>query len=694
MNNRFIENHSWYLVWIAGFLSLGLALPIVHSFRQEAPSNQLSDSPYLRIDPAKMVLSERDTRIPCGECHALEYDVWKETPHATGFSELHRSEKAQDILDRMGFRLAKRESLCLRCHYTAILKREQARAIAGISCESCHGAARDWLDVHNDYGGATHDTELAEQRRQRLERSIEGGMLRPSEDLYAVAANCFECHTVPNETLINVGGHASGSNFDLVDWADQIRHNFLQAQWSNDETNRLQTPERKRLMYAIGSVLNYEYSIRAVAAATEPGNYAKAMERRVKGARRALEKVYRVAPLADIQAILLRGRDLRYVPNNKAALLAAADDISTRAQQLARAHDGTRLAALDPLIAGKPIASAEDEPADEEPSDEEIDEPVDPATGEPETTEPATEEAGETVRVVGRQRRRPAWFAAVTNATLGPSSGCSCHNDQFEWWDADPHSRSAEPLLNQTSKAVHIARTYGLTLTQMKRGNRICMNCHGTIVTGDEAEEVFDGVSCENCHGPGEAYDRKHELDPPPRGYVQGAALGMVNLEDVAARADNCTRCHHITDERLISSGHPTGEGFDLGRRDEDIQHWTSPTHSAGDLNAAYRRAVQRRPIPQNIPIATPPAEETPPPLLSSEGRVRRGTSSSRSDRARQARFRPPRVRPSDRFTTLQAGDLESPLLSLVSDSTTTEDILLLVKQRLEVLYKALGRGQ
>ncbi len=695
MRLRCFQTIPWYLVLLGGILCLGIALPVVRAAQQEGASQHLDESPYLRIDPAKIVTSDRDSRIPCGECHKLEYDVWRETPHATGFDLLHRSEQAQSILQRMEFRLSKRESLCLRCHYTATIRNGQARAIAGVSCESCHGAARDWVEVHNDYGGAAHDTEADAHRQQRIARSTENGMLRPSDNLYAVAANCFECHTVPNEKLINTGGHPSGSPFDLLEWSDKIRHNFLPAQWSNDETNRARRPARKRLMFVIGRALNYEYSLRAAAEATETGVFAKAMERKVKVARRDLEKVYRLAPLPDLQAILMRGSDLKIVPNNRAALLAAADAISAHTQRFADGADDAQLAALDPLIAGEPVASAEPEEAETEATAEtaaEVDvSPEDGRGTEADAAQPSRP-AGPAVAVVGEKRRRPSWFSAPSRATLGPSSGCSCHNDQFAWWDRDKHSQSALPLLNHDPKAVQIAQTYGLSVSQMKRGNQICMNCHGTIVTGEEAEEVFDGVSCESCHGPGEDYERRHQPPKPPpadwSGYREAASLGLINQESPTARADNCVRCHHITEERLLSSGHPTGEGFDLGERSQKIRHWKGPILGAGDLNAAYRQVRQRRPIPQ-VPIATPVAAAVPPPPVTRRAR----SSSPQSAPLRVSRPGLPRVRPVDP-SEVAPGTYGLVPLPSVSDSTTTEDILLIIKRRLEQLYQALGRGQ
>ncbi len=709
MKARSFQTVPWYLVLFGCVFCLGLAVPIARAVWQEAPQ-QVDESPYLRTDPAKIVTDANDPSVPCGECHTLEYEVWQETPHATGFDLLHRSEQAQEILQKMEFRLSKRESLCLRCHYTATIRNDQARAIAGVSCESCHGAARDWVNVHNDYGGADHDTEPEAHKQQRIAQSIEGGMLRPSDNLYAVAANCFECHTVPNEKLINVGGHPSGSKFDLIEWSDKIQHNFLQAQWSNDETNRAKTPERKRLMFVIGRALNYEYSIRAAAEATEASRYFKAIERKIKGARRDLDKVYRVAPLPEVQAILNQGGNLKIAPNNRTALLAAADAMSASAQQFAQNNDGSQLAALDPLIAGEPVATPEPDPEPTPPATDPTETPatVDsaavPGTTTTTTTtttdtaattvegEPA-QPTGPVIAVAGQIRRRPAWFTGSKYGTLGPSDGCSCHNDQFDWWDRDAHSQSAFPLLSHDPKAVEIATTYGLSVSQMKRGNQICMNCHGTIVTGEEAEEVFDGVSCENCHGPGEGYERQHQPPKPPpatwSSYAEGASLGMINQEDPATRANNCVRCHHITDERLLSSGHPTGEEFNMAERNQKIKHWEAPNHGAGVLNNAYQQARSRRAIPQ-VQIATPVAVGVPPPPPV----VRRRPSSGSVSRG-PARPPIPRTRPVRRSARGPAGpSLDLPPPPMVTDTTSTEEILLLVKQRLDELYRALGRGQ
>jgi hypothetical protein len=587
---------------LGGLLGLSLLVPMAVALAQLAQGDmELSDSPYLRIDPDKIVLDERDTRIPCGECHNLEYEVWQDTEHATGFDQLHRSDQAQAILDKMGFRRSKSESLCLKCHYTAKVDDGDVEAIAGVSCESCHGAARDWVNLHQDYGGATRETETAEHKQMRIEQSIANGMLRPSSNLYAVAANCFECHTVPEEELINVGGHPSGSSFELTDWSGEIRHNFLHAQWSESSENRDPSPERQRMMYVIGRALDYEYSIRGAARASAEGAYAKAMESRVKSARRELDKILRLVDIPEIAGVVRAGQDARLVPNTEDALIATSERISAQTQAFAREYDGTELAALDPLIRGEEVdlggGDAEEAIAD---------------TGNP-----------------YEARTRPAWFPTLAHDVIGPG-GCSCHGpadpvsgiDKLAWHENDAHSGTAEPLLTESARAVQIAQAYGLSAEQMRLGNQLCMNCHGTIVTGNEAFEVDEGVSCQSCHGPAEAYVGQHQAG----GYEQGEPLGMVQLEEPSVRAANCARCHHITDERLLASGHSTGDAFQMSNRNGRIRHWAEPSLDGGELNVAYTSTISARPIPEvelvaaasapaeSVPDATRPTPEPPAP--------------------------------------------------------------------------------
>ncbi len=696
----------------------------------------------MRLDPAKIVMDASDTRVPCGECHKAEYDQWLTTKHADGFNTMHRSNQAQDILRDMGLQTTKRqESLCLRCHYT--VKAPDLTAFAGVSCESCHGAAKDWVKVHNDLGtGVTKpEQEPAAHRQTRVRNSEAGGMLRPSGNLYSVAANCFECHTVPVEELVNVGGHPAGSSgFELTARIGEIRHNFLAQQWGGSAENRRPTVDRTRVTFVVGSILDYEYSIRGMARATKADRYSKSMERRIAKAKSALENVGRATNIAEVKDILAAGNRARITVGNSAALITLADRIRTLGQRFTTANDGSALAAVDALIAGAAVAT---EPAAAEaPSTAGA-----AAVSTPPASASATAATGATAppppvvssaavdpaappaaepNLTGAKRTRPAWFPAPDSRyqTTQEAEECtSCHASAEDWWFKDKHQASARPLLNRDPKALDIARLYGLSANEITLGNQICMNCHGTIPSAAPNVAVQVGVSCESCHGPSSGYLKPHKDGGNPQ-------LGMTPLKQAAARAANCSRCHRISDERLLSSGHPSGANYNFAEANTKIKHWPDerrvgrertrrgePAYaelSASALSAAWQSAVSGRPIPTvTVAASARPAAPSPRPAAASRSVSAAVSSADAATPAVRASPsttggepvapppRPPAPRPASRAAPadpVSADEPETPASlperPAVGPDTSTEDILLIVKRRLELLYKSLGRGR
>jgi len=662
-------------------------------FAQEAQDPQ--SSPFLRIDPDRIVITDANAFTPCGECHTSEWDVWRHTPHATGFDEMHRTASAQDILEQMDLRLAKRQgSVCMRCHYTVGEDRE---AIAGVSCESCHGPARDWVDVHSDWGpGVDHpDNESPEHREERIRASEEAGMLRPSGDLYAVAANCFECHTVPNEELVNQGGHSTGTAaFDLLERTDAIRHNFLHEQWGEDLGNRSPSAERTRVMFVVGRVLGYEFALRGLAEALSSGRFANAMGRRVTSSYRELEEVAAVTELASVLEILRVGADLRLVHDNRGELEAAADQIRALGQEFSATVDGTELAALDPLIAGeRPALPAPDVAEDPDPPP-----PADPATPEEEVVTPPDEEPEPPPELPGEIRSRPAWFPSFDGPydIVGAGECTSCHAGAEDWWFTDPHEQTGRRLAGEDPKARQIAELYGIGAAGMARGDQICMSCHATV---NQASRVVEfGVSCESCHGPGSGYLEPHEDGGNPQ-------LGMVALKESSARAQNCARCHHITDERLLAAGHPSGSDYDVVAANGRIEHWPGrrpqrgrddrgePAYQAPDdgaLRSAFQSLTGQRPIP-TVAVVTPPRPAAPTPAAAEDPPARPPTAHRPGTEGSAVAPRAPRSVPPRTTPTTVPLDLDP--LPRNTEDLTTEELLLLVKQRLEQIYAALGRG-
>lgn len=87
--------------------------------------------------------------------------------------------------------------VCVRCHATVF----NGDANAGVSCESCHGAASAYLVPHQVKG--SYDTAVTQYGMTRLVGNIQGW-----------TQQCTNCHVMDDDRLIKAG-HPSGDDFDL-----------------------------------------------------------------------------------------------------------------------------------------------------------------------------------------------------------------------------------------------------------------------------------------------------------------------------------------------------------------------------------------------------------------------------------------------------------------------------------------------
>jgi hypothetical protein len=284
----------------------------------------------------------------CAECHKQEAAAWKETHHFKTFRNMPRDGEAKKIADRMGIRRIKTESLCLGCHFTVQHKSDGPEPIAGISCESCHSAAKDWIKVHSGYSGKTANTETKTEEEARWKRAESEGMIRKAS-LYRLAKNCYSCHVVPHETLVNTGGHKAGSAFDLVAWSQgEVRHNTW---YSKGKENVAASAARKRMLYLVGLGVELETALRAVGNATVRKPYAFLMAQRADKARKQLAKAAAAAPdVPEIAKIIEHAHKAGLKLNNKRSLTAAADAVSELLTRLTEVYDGSTMAGLDALI--------------------------------------------------------------------------------------------------------------------------------------------------------------------------------------------------------------------------------------------------------------------------------------------------------------------------------------------------------
>lgn len=272
----------------------------------------------------------------CAECHRPMHDTWRHTMHYKSFQDMHRMRSARRIADNLGIDRIKQDNQCAKCHYTRDPTTPHALPIAGVSCESCHGPADSWNTIHSD---------LTDPDRLSKARNL--GMIRPA-NIYDLAHQCVGCHTVPDERLVNVGGHNSGGGFEVVAWLQgEVRHNFIH---SNGAHNSETTPERKRLFYIVGQGLALEQSVRESAHSTQTGVYS---QERVKRATKALTRLRKIQNLISIQplrAMLELGEQLDLKSGDKDALIRASDEIQKLNRRIAKEYTGAEFTALDELL--------------------------------------------------------------------------------------------------------------------------------------------------------------------------------------------------------------------------------------------------------------------------------------------------------------------------------------------------------
>lgn len=289
--------------------------------------------------------------------------------------------------------------------------------------------------------------------------------------------------------------------------------------------------------------------------------------------------------------------------------------------------------------------------------------------------------------------------------TLGPNScGTSqtnCHVKENTWWINDDHYSTADPFFDATGKYAKIAKLYGLSTADIAKGNHKCMECHGTVVSASAAREVEFGVSCESCHGAGSGYKDIHS---EKGGYPKALKLGLIEMKNLDTRASTCVRCHLITEPKLVSAGHPTGEEFDYvrGIRQKISKHWKHPAESAGELQPVFERAVQSKgPVRQLVSAerveTEPPVRVKPMTKMDVEEEQPSPPPPSKIESIPEARTTNRTMAATKMMETADPveenpGPLILPPFPAIKDSASVEEVLLIIKKRLELLYQLTER--
>ena len=145
------------------------------------------------------------------------------------------------------------------------------------------------------------------------------------------------------------------------------------------------------------------------------------------------------------------------------------------------------------------------------------------------------------------------------------SVGASRGSEYPLWIESDPHARSWRTL--NSDRSVEILERLQI-LIDGKIANpaayKNCLACHNTsteLTSDGILPAIPEGVGCEACHGPSEAWRDSHYQGP---GSVQIAIdqLGLVNTASEPVRAKACSLCHVGGPDRdmnhdIIAAGHP-----------------------------------------------------------------------------------------------------------------------------------------
>lgn len=106
---------------------------------------------------------------------------------------------------------------------------------------------------------------------------------------------------------------------------------------------------------ALGKVVDLEYSLRALAKATEKATFGVSMAKRVAAAKGEMKKIATAVPKEELQDVVAAADGVALKLNNEANVMAAVEKISAAGKKISESYKGADLAAVDSMI---PAASA------------------------------------------------------------------------------------------------------------------------------------------------------------------------------------------------------------------------------------------------------------------------------------------------------------------------------------------------
>ena len=160
----------------------------------------------------------------CVDCHDHKDEKeWSEKLDGDGKGKQHKNAlnrladpKADEYAKVLRVDVYDVKSTCVKCHATVV----RGNADDGISCESCHGAGKDYLKPHQEKGAYQASLALG----------LKDVLKKPENWV----RECVTCHVLgdnPGDAELVTAGHSSGADFDL-----RIKFQPVSSHWTTKYT--------------------------------------------------------------------------------------------------------------------------------------------------------------------------------------------------------------------------------------------------------------------------------------------------------------------------------------------------------------------------------------------------------------------------------------------------------------------------
>lgn len=197
-------------------------------------------------------LTQRERGVP-----GNEYTTWTKDPHSRAYEVLHNEVSHRISKSRSGVP-AYEDALCLRCHVHPLFekgKHSEWFASDGVSCESCHGPAQNWLHEHYRPGW---------KEKTAKEKLAEG--MCDTRSLIARVRLCVDCHVGSPEAEVNHDLIAAGHprlNFEFAAFHARMPHHWPDAKDKDPDWGG--TPDFEARAWVVGQVISAKAALQLLA---------------------------------------------------------------------------------------------------------------------------------------------------------------------------------------------------------------------------------------------------------------------------------------------------------------------------------------------------------------------------------------------------------------------------------------------